>query len=78
MTPETAPCIGDSTVHIGVETCADWSRAHFLDALVTHVPDGVTHFSKHLDTITEQQDGTVKLTFHDGTDATADAGASPS
>jgi salicylate hydroxylase len=49
-------------------------RAHFLDELVKHVPEGVTHFGKHLDTIEELQDGKLKLKFHDGTDATADAG----
>jgi salicylate hydroxylase len=49
-------------------------RAHFLDELVKHVPDGVTQFGKHLDTIRELQDGKLKLKFHDGTDATADAG----
>lgn len=49
-------------------------RAHFLDALVKCVPEGVTHFNKHLDTIEEQDDGTLKLKFHDGSDAKADAG----
>lgn len=49
-------------------------RAHFLDELVKHVPDGVTHFGKHLDTIEELQDGKLRMKFHDGTDATADAG----
>ncbi|THZ86696.1 putative salicylate hydroxylase [Aureobasidium pullulans] len=48
-------------------------RAHFLDELVKHVPDGVTHFGKHLDTIEELQDGKLRMKFHDGTDATADA-----
>ncbi|KAI5272571.1 putative salicylate hydroxylase [Aureobasidium subglaciale] len=48
-------------------------RAHFLDELVKHVPDGVTHFGKHLDTIEELEDGKLKLRFHDGTDTTADA-----
>lgn len=49
-------------------------RAHFLDQLVNIVPEGVRHFSKHLDTIEEQGDGTLKLKFHDGSDAKADAG----
>jgi salicylate hydroxylase len=49
-------------------------RAHFLDQLVKHVPEGVTQFGKHLDTIEELQDGKLKLKFHDGSDATADAG----
>lgn len=49
-------------------------RSHFLDALVEVLPEGTTHFKKHLDTIEELEDGTMKLKFHDGTDATAGAG----
>ncbi|KAK1818242.1 hypothetical protein LTR12_007394 [Friedmanniomyces endolithicus] len=49
-------------------------RAHFLDELVKLVPDGVAHFKKHLDTIElPDGDGKVKLLFHDGTEAEADA-----
>ena len=44
--------------------------------MTKHVPDGITHFSKHLDTIDEQADGSLLLKFHDGTTATADAGRS--
>ena len=50
-------------------------RAHFLDKLVHAVPEGVTHFNKHLDTIEEQSSGELTLRFHDGTSATADAGS---
>lgn len=49
-------------------------RAHFLDELVKLVPEGVTHFKKHLDTIdTSQDSGKLTLKFHDGTTAEADA-----
>lgn len=49
-------------------------RAHFLDNLVNAVPEGVTHFNKHLDTIEEQSDGQLNLKFHDGTSHLVDAG----
>jgi hypothetical protein len=49
-------------------------RAHFLDNLVKAVPEGITHFSKHVDTIEELSDGQLELKFHDGTAVTADAG----
>ncbi|EMC92909.1 hypothetical protein BAUCODRAFT_266173 [Baudoinia panamericana UAMH 10762] len=49
-------------------------RAHFLDELIKLVPDGITHFNKHLDTLEQPDgDGKVKLKFHDGTEAEADA-----
>lgn len=49
-------------------------RAHFLDEMVKLVPDGITHFKKHLDTIEHGQDsGKLTLKFHDGTTAVADA-----
>ncbi|KAK8202207.1 hypothetical protein M8818_005734 [Zalaria obscura] len=49
-------------------------RAHFLDEMVKLVPDGVTKFGKHVDTIIPL-DGSEKLElrFHDGSTATADA-----
>lgn len=49
-------------------------RAHFLDNLVHAVPDSATHFNKHLDTIEELGSGKLNLSFHDGTNFTADAG----
>ena len=49
-------------------------RAHFLDEMVKLIPEGVTHFKKHLDTIEQPDgDGKVRLKFHDGTTAEADA-----
>lgn len=48
-------------------------RAHFLDEVVKLVPEGVTHFKKHLDTIEPREDEMVTLRFHDGTTAEADA-----
>ena len=47
-------------------------RAHFLDAMVELVPKDLCHFSKHLDTIVEEEDQ-LRLRFHDGTEITADA-----
>jgi len=49
-------------------------RAHFLNNLVHAVPDGVTHFDKHLDIIEESSGGELVLCFHDGSRHTADAG----
>ncbi|KAI7539341.1 salicylate hydroxylase [Hortaea werneckii] len=49
-------------------------RAHFLDELVKLIPEGVTQFKKHLDTIDQPSaDSKVTLKFHDGTTAEADA-----
>ncbi|KAI7158470.1 salicylate hydroxylase [Hortaea werneckii] len=49
-------------------------RAHFLDELVKLIPEGVTQFKKHLDTIKQPSaDSKVTLKFHDGTTAEADA-----
>lgn len=49
-------------------------RAHFLEEMVKLVPEGVTQFRKHLDTIEQPAgDGKVKLGFHDGTTAEVDA-----
>lgn len=49
-------------------------RAHFLNNLVHAVPEGMSHFGKHLDTISQGEDDTLKLKFHDGTTHEADAG----
>lgn len=49
-------------------------RAHFLNNLVHAVPEGITHFHKHLETIIEGSDGKMKLKFHDDTTYEADAG----
>ncbi|KAK0247641.1 hypothetical protein B0A54_15791 [Friedmanniomyces endolithicus] len=53
----------------------DFMDGYDKDApLVKLVPDGVAHFKKHLDTIElPTGDGKVKLLFHDGTEAEADA-----
>jgi salicylate hydroxylase len=49
-------------------------RAHFLDEMVKLVPEGITHFHKHLDTIEQGEEGEqLTLKFHDGTTAKADA-----
>ncbi|KAF2153548.1 putative salicylate hydroxylase [Myriangium duriaei CBS 260.36] len=56
--------------HVGTNAV---HRAHFLDAISKHLPDGITHFRKHLDTIVEQPDGTLQVKFHDGTTEEADA-----
>lgn len=49
-------------------------RAHFLDGMIKLVPEGVTEFKKHLDTIEQPvDDGKLILKFHDGTTAEADA-----
>lgn len=49
-------------------------RAHFLDEMVKHLPEGFAHFKKHLDQIEEDKaTGRLRLKFHDGTTAEADA-----
>ncbi|KAG4443687.1 hypothetical protein IFR05_000776 [Cadophora sp. M221] len=54
--------VGQSSVH----------RAHFLDVLVKLVPDGVAKFGKRVESVTEVG-SKMKLTFHDGSTAEADA-----
>lgn len=51
-------------------------RAHFLDELIKHAPKDIAHFGKHLDNITEESDGTLRMSFNDGTTADADASKS--
>jgi salicylate hydroxylase len=53
---------GQSSVH----------RAHFLDELIKLVPDGVAKFGKRVENV-EKVDGKMRLTFHDGSTAEADA-----
>ena len=49
-------------------------RAHFLDELVKLVPDGSAEFGKRLESIDEDaSNGRLKLAFHDGSSAEADA-----
>ncbi|MCJ1408397.1 hypothetical protein MMC19_002472 [Ptychographa xylographoides] len=48
-------------------------RAHFLDEMVKLIPEGVSHFKKHLDIVTEDEDGKLRMKFHDGSEAVADA-----
>lgn len=55
----------------GFEGC---HRAHFLDALLKSVPEGVVHFRKRLSQVIEQDEQQVELRFEDGTIAHADAG----
>ncbi|KAH7364504.1 hypothetical protein BKA65DRAFT_390107 [Rhexocercosporidium sp. MPI-PUGE-AT-0058] len=54
--------VGQSSVH----------RAHFLDSLVKLVPDGVAKFGKRVESVSETG-SKMKLTFHDGSTAEADA-----
>jgi salicylate hydroxylase len=56
----------------GFEGC---HRAHFCDALLKAVPEGVVHFGKRLANVVDRdEDETVQLQFEDGTKAEADAG----
>lgn len=62
-------------LYAGVRGFEGCHRAHFLDALVKSVPEGVVEFQKRLDTLSEEDDeGKVTLRFFDGTSAEADAG----
>jgi len=49
-------------------------RAHFLDAMVKLIPEQVSHFHKHLESIVREDDGKMTLHFQNGTTACADAG----
>jgi salicylate hydroxylase len=50
-------------------------RAHFLEEMIKLVPEGVTHFNKHLDKIIDNgQSDPLTLEFSDGTNAQADIG----
>ncbi|KAK8048193.1 hypothetical protein PG994_009923 [Apiospora phragmitis] len=50
-------------------------RAHFMDEVAQVIPKDKCHFRKHLDRVEEAggTDGRVKMFFHDGTTAEADA-----
>ncbi|KAK8090376.1 hypothetical protein PG997_005337 [Apiospora hydei] len=50
-------------------------RAHFMDEVANVIPKEKCHFRKHLDRVEENggKDGRVKMFFHDGTTAEADA-----
>ncbi|KAK2626647.1 hypothetical protein QTJ16_003822 [Diplocarpon rosae] len=54
--------VGQSSVH----------RAHFLDKLVKLIPEGVAQFGKRLESV-ERVGERMKMTFHDGSTAEADA-----
>lgn len=56
--------VGQNAVH----------RAHFLDELIKLIPEGISHFHKHLDNVTDDENGKLRMKFHDGSEATADAG----
>ncbi|KAJ3551438.1 hypothetical protein NM688_g4703 [Phlebia brevispora] len=51
-------------------TCLYVHRAHFLDVLVKHLPEGVTNLRKRLITYRHQASGSIELQFNDGTTAT--------
>ena len=58
--------------HKGFEGC---HRAHFLDALVRHIPDGVVQLNKRLEAVDDNVNlSKVRLEFADGSSAFADAG----
>lgn len=53
-------------------------RDQFLEELAKEVPEGVVEFRKRLDKVEENTDnGTVVLSFADGTSVEVDAGTSP-
>ena len=52
---------------------ADCHRAHFLDGCIKLLPDGVTCFRKHLNTVIDKGERGLLLEFQDGSSATADA-----
>jgi salicylate hydroxylase len=55
---------------LGVSTC---HRAHFLDQMVSLLPEGITRFNKRILKTEDLGEDGVVLHFEDGTSATADA-----
>jgi len=56
-----------------VDGCIRFHRAHFLDVLVEHLPDGVANFGKRLQSYTHADpSGPVTLSFADGSRAQCD------
>ncbi|KAH9931165.1 FAD/NAD(P)-binding domain-containing protein [Epithele typhae] len=52
--------------------CIRFHRAHFLDALVGHLPAGAAHFGKRLISYARRRDRRTALAFADGSSATCD------
>lgn len=52
-------------------------RDQFLEELAKDLPPGVIEFRKRMESLEQKADGTVVLTFADGTQAEADAGMFP-
>ncbi|KAJ3536095.1 hypothetical protein NM688_g6883 [Phlebia brevispora] len=52
--------------------CLPFHRAHFVDVLIRHLPEGAVNFGKRLVTYSESDSGAVELQFSDGTAATCD------
>lgn len=57
----------------GTRTRSCIHRAKFLDELIKLIPEGTTSFGKALANLEELPQGGVRLSFQDGTEATADA-----
>ncbi|MFG6138552.1 salicylate 1-monooxygenase [Halomonas sp. B23F22_10] len=55
LTASLAPGVGQSSVH----------RADFLDAIVAHLPEGIAHFGKRCQEVTQDAEG-VSVRFEDG------------
>ena len=51
--------------------CIRFHRAHFLEVLLRHLPEGVAHFGKRLTSYKEASQG-VFLNFADGTSTSCD------
>jgi salicylate hydroxylase len=64
-------------LHAGTTGFDACHRAHFLDEMVKHVPDGMVEFRKRFDTyVFDDQREEYTLRFEDGSTATADVGKS--
>ena len=60
-----------------LDGCIRFHRAHFLDALVAHLPKGIAHFGKRLTSYTyipvaQRREPGIFLQFADGSVATCD------
>ncbi|KAJ6594118.1 FAD/NAD-P-binding domain-containing protein [Mycena capillaripes] len=52
--------------------CIRFHRAHFLDAFVDQLPEGIAHFGKRLVSYDRRANGEIGLAFADGTNAECD------
>ncbi len=62
-----------ASTHITADEAIHFHRAHFVDALVEHLPNDIAHFGKRLTSYSQSgQSGPIALQFADGSSASCD------